>query len=100
MECTEILTNKARRYNIGRGKKALSIIDGRRKNGPISTKTRKYSVLLVGASRTQCVMGGIGWNPGEGEIFCTCPDCPWGPFSLLCNGYRVILGGKAAGVCR
>jgi hypothetical protein len=65
LECTEILTNKARRYNIGKGRKALSIIGGRRKNGPISTKTRKYSVLLVGASRTQCIMEGIGRH-GDG----------------------------------
>jgi hypothetical protein len=43
-----------------------------------------------------------GWtvrrpNPGGGEIFCTRPDRPWGPPSLLYNGYRVFLGGKAAG---
>jgi hypothetical protein len=30
----------------------------------------------------------------EGEIFRTCPDRPWGPPSLLYNGYRVIPGGK------
>jgi len=29
-----------------------------------------------------------------GEIFRTCPDRPWGPPSLLCNGYRVFPGGK------
>jgi hypothetical protein len=29
-----------------------------------------------------------------GEIFRTCPDRPWGPRSLLYNGYRVFLGGK------
>jgi len=28
------------------------------------------------------------------EIFCTCPDQPWGPPSLLYNGYRVFRGGK------
>ena len=28
------------------------------------------------------------------EIFRTCPDRPWGPPSLLCNGYRVFPGGK------
>jgi len=33
-------------------------------------------------------------NPGGGEIFRTCPDRPWGPSSLLCNGYRVFPGGK------
>jgi hypothetical protein len=29
-----------------------------------------------------------------GEIFRTCPDLPWGPPSLLYNGYRVFPGGK------
>ena len=37
-------------------------------------------------------------NPGIesqcGEIFRTCPDRPWGPPSLLYNGYRVFPGGK------
>ena len=30
-----------------------------------------------------------GSNPGGGEIFHTCPDRPWGPPSLLYNGYLV-----------
>jgi len=29
-----------------------------------------------------------------GEIFHTSPDRPWGPPSLLYNGYRVFPGGK------
>ena len=29
-----------------------------------------------------------GWD------FCTCPDWPWGPPSLLYKGYRVFPGGK------
>ena len=29
-----------------------------------------------------------GSNPGGVEIFRTCPDRPWGPPSLLYNGYR------------
>ena len=42
----------------------------------------------------------MGWtvrvlNPGGGEIFCTCPDRPWGPRSLLYNGYRVFQGVKS-----
>jgi hypothetical protein len=37
---------------------------------------------------------GSGSNPGGGEIFRTCPDWPWGPPSLLHNGYRVFPGGK------
>ena len=32
--------------------------------------------------------------PKGGEIFRTCPDRPWGPPSLLYNGYRVFPGGK------
>ena len=32
--------------------------------------------------------------PVGGEIFRTCPDRPWGPPSLLYNGYRVFLGSK------
>ena len=35
-----------------------------------------------------------GSNPGGGEIFRTCPDRPWGPPSLLHNGYRVFPGVK------
>ena len=30
----------------------------------------------------------------RGKIFRTCPDRPWGPPSLLYNGYRVFPGGK------
>ena len=39
-------------------------------------------------------LDGGGSNPGGGEIFRICPDQPWGPPSLLYNGYRVFLGGK------
>jgi hypothetical protein len=35
-------------------------------------------------------------NPGGDEILCTCPDRPWGPPSLLYNGYQVFPGGQAA----
>jgi hypothetical protein len=38
-----------------------------------------------------------GSNPGEGEFFGTLPVRPWVPPSLLYKGYRLILGGKAAG---
>jgi hypothetical protein len=37
-----------------------------------------------------------GSNPGGGEIFRTCPDRPWGPPSLLYNGYRVFPGVKSS----
>ena len=33
-------------------------------------------------------------NPDGGEVFRTSPDWPWGPPSLLYNGYRVFPGGK------
>jgi len=41
----------------------------------------------------------MGWkvqgsNPGGDEIFCTHPDQPWGPPSLLYNGYWVFPRGK------
>ena len=35
-----------------------------------------------------------GSNPGGGEVFRTSPDQPWGPPSLLYNGYWVFLGSK------
>jgi len=39
-------------------------------------------------------LDGPGSNPGGGEIFRTCPDRPWGPPSLLYNGYRIFPVGK------
>ena len=41
-----------------------------------------------------------GSNPGRGEIFRTRSHRPLGPPSLLCDGYRVFPGGKAAGAWR
>ena len=37
-------------------------------------------------------LDGPGSNPVGDEIFRTCPDRPWGPPSLLYNGYRVFPG--------
>ena len=37
-----------------------------------------------------------GSNPGGVKIFRTRPDRPWGPPSLLYNGYREFSGGKAS----
>jgi hypothetical protein len=34
------------------------------------------------------------WLRAGGEIFRTCPDRPWGPPSLLYNGYQVFPGGR------
>jgi acyl-homoserine lactone acylase PvdQ len=40
-----------------------------------------------------------GSNPVEGaRFYATGPDWPWGPPSLLYNGYWVLPGGKVAGV--
>jgi hypothetical protein len=39
-------------------------------------------------------LNSLGIDPGGGKIFCTCPDQPWGPLSLLYNGYWVFPGGK------
>jgi len=36
-------------------------------------------------------------NFGGGEVFCVRPDLPYGPPSLLYNGYGVFPGVKAAG---
>ena len=37
---------------------------------------------------------GPGIESRWGEVFRTCPDRPWGPPSLLYNGYREFPGGK------
>jgi hypothetical protein len=39
-------------------------------------------------------LDGPGIECRGGEIFRTCPDRPWGPPSLLYNGYRVYPAGK------
>ena len=55
-----------------------------------------YNVGRVAQSAQRLATGWTlrGSNPGGGEIFHTCPDRPWGPPSLLYNGYRVFPGGK------
>ena len=44
-------------------------------------------------------LAGRGSNPGGGEILRTCPDRPWGPPSLLYNGYRFFPGGEERPGC-
>ena len=39
-------------------------------------------------------LDGPGIDPCGGEVFRTCPDWPWGPPSLLYNGYQVFPGSK------
>jgi hypothetical protein len=70
-----------------------------------SRRTDRYSVVNMafsGLGRLDVIATGYGLeirgsNPGVGEIFRTRPDRPWGPPTLLYNGYRVFPGGKASG---
>ena len=66
----------------------------------VSSKFYMFHVELAGIDQLVQRLA-AGWtvrgsNPGEGEIFLTSPDRPWGPPSLVYNGYRVFLGGKTA----
>jgi len=54
------------------------------------THTHIYSVGIA----TDYGMDGPEIEFRWGEIYRTCPDRPWGPPSLLYNGYRVFPGGK------
>jgi hypothetical protein len=49
---------------------------------------------------TRYGLDGPGIESRRGEILRACSDRPWGPPSLLYNGYLVFPGGKAAGVWR
>jgi len=70
-------------------------------------KYRSMEVEIITTVLRKCLVGlpGLGYHSlysdsirnGGGEIFRTRPDRPWGPPSLLYNGYRVFSGGKAAG---
>ena len=59
-------------------------------------------ILNVGRDSSVGIVTGYGLDgPGiesrwGGDIFRTRPDRPWGPPSLLYNGYRVFPGGKVA----
>ena len=58
----------------------------------------EYSVVrglgsVVGIT-TGYGLDGPGIESRWGEVFRTCPDRPWGPPSLLYNGYWVFHGGK------
>jgi len=65
--------------------------------------SRKFNFIKI--RQEQLVL--FTWKPGYisldgpgiksrwgGEILRTCPDRPWGPPSLLYDGYRVFPGGK------
>ena len=53
-------------------------------------------VSSVGVA-THYGLNGPGIESRWGKIFCTCPDRPWGPPSLLYSGYQVFPRGKMAG---
>jgi len=73
----------------------------------VSDKTRKDDqnthfmfnsfLLFPGISVDVATVYGL-YGPGIeswwGKIFCTCPDRPWDPPSLLYNVYQVFPGGK------
>ena len=63
---------------------------------PLSTH---LSTFLPSCASNQFPFTRYGWtvrgsNSDEGEIFCTRPDRPWGPSSILYNGYRIFAGVK------
>ena len=50
--------------------------------------------------KTRYGLDGPGIESRWGKIFLTRPGRPWGPTSLLYNGYRFFLGRKTAGAWR
>ena len=60
---------------------------------PSSTLWKSGPGSVVGVT-TAYGLDGPGIESRWGEIFRTYPDRPWGPPSLLYNGYRVVPGGK------
>ena len=80
---------------------------GGRSVGMVRSRTKATEFSLVFSSISEIegrVATGMGWkvrgsNPGGSEIFRNCPDRPWGPLSLLYNGYRVFPGGKERPGC-
>jgi hypothetical protein len=57
----------------------------------IDSATQKFIQIA-----TRYRLDGQGSNPGRDEIFRTRPERPWGPPSLLSNGYRFFPADKAA----
>ena len=64
-------------------------------------QNHQFVFELCGPGNSVGIATGYGLDgPGiesrwGGEIFRTCPDRPWGPPSLLNNGYRVFPGAKS-----
>jgi hypothetical protein len=66
-------------------------------NGNKSVVGGRDSAVVTG---TRYELDDPGIESRWGEVLRSCPDWPWGPPSLLYNGYRVFPGSKAAGVWR
>ena len=71
-----------------------------RSNKKLSYFTLTLSIIVgrdssVGIA-TRYVLDGPGIESRWGGGFRTRPDRPWGPSTLVYNGYRVVPGGKAA----
>jgi hypothetical protein len=64
----------------------------------VNTYIYIYIPLLL--AQSDYGLDGPGIESRWVEIFRTRPDRPWGPSSLLYNGYRVSSGGKVAGAWR
>jgi hypothetical protein len=66
----------------------------------VSNIIRRYIEHMSGPGSSVGIATDYGLDgPGiesrwGGEIFRTCPDRPWGPPSLLYNGYRIFNGRK------
>ena len=60
----------------------------------LAVYTELYGPGSVVGTATAYGLDGLGIESRWGEIFRTSPDRPWGPPSLLYNGYRVFPVGK------
>jgi len=53
-----------------------------------------YTTVAIVGIETGYGLDGLAIESRWGEIFRICPDRPWGPPSLLYNGYWFFPGGK------
>ena len=65
-----------------------------RKCGDLQTVQRGPGSVVGIATGYRLDVPGIKSRWAGGDISRTCPDQPWGPPSLLYNGFRVFPGGK------
>jgi hypothetical protein len=60
----------------------------------LQSDATSWFILVHRVRQTGYGLDGRGSNPEGGDIFRTCPDRPWGPPSLLYNGYWIFTGGR------